>query len=231
MFPDRLTQGVPAVALTHRTWQQVWVAGGGRGGGGGKSAPPQRAKPAGRSAARSADRFSPIDGSTHAGKRVNAKPTMTRVERAWLQEPGPCRTDQPELLRTALRRGLTSHLLVRRQGPGPALGMWCDRRWSAQEREPERVHRVSDIHVPVAVRVQGGDASWSLRTEKEPVEDAHGVRDVDRAVVVAVSAQERRDRWRSCSAKRHAQHRSRDNGALSPSVTSARVTRAGRHDS
>ena len=51
----------------------------------------------------------------------------------------------------------------------------------------QQIGRVADIRRVIAVRIRGGNASRICFTGKEPVEDAHGVGDVDVAIAVAVA--------------------------------------------
>jgi len=59
-----------------------------------------------------------------------------------------------------------------------------------RKRIGQEVDRIGEIHCAHAIGVRGSDAVWSCPSLKEPGEAAHGVAEVDLAVVVAVAAEE-----------------------------------------
>ena len=89
-----------------------------------------------------------------------------------------------------VRRIRATEISVGRQRAGAAIGERRDRRRASGEEVIEQIGRVCNVRRVVAVRVRGGDAAGGCYTDKQPVEDAHAVCDVDLAVVVAVAAEE-----------------------------------------
>ena len=112
-----------------------------------------------------------------------------------------------------------------------------ERRWrrrSSQEQEVEQPHRVGYVDVVIAIGVGRCDAARSRSAGESPVEDAAGVGEVDRAVVVALAALEIHTGLRNCNPGRVEDSRSQapHNPAVvvveldpSPTVHEVRVKR------
>ena len=64
-------------------------------------------------------------------------------------------------------------------------------RWRASQKKViQQGHGVGDVHVVIPVCVESGDTARHSRSREQPFESADGVTQVDRAVAIAVAAEE-----------------------------------------